>query len=109
MREVRKDPEHRARARSDLQQLETVTATVVEHAHTYVAHLADPSRHRSAMQPEDQVTWQEIHDCIDLYARLVNRYGGILAGIAPTMFEEVITEPWEYAFRFAWVADNHPQ
>jgi hypothetical protein len=96
---------HRDAGRTDAQfdrvRLLRETEAFAVHASDRIAHLGDPAlqqpRHASAV-----VKFGELHAAIDRITSVFQSYSTDILGHGVDL-SEIISEPWEYAFSFAWL------
>ena len=103
-------PEFEDVANRDLERLTETIQPVQNHVDTAIAHLGDPARvhppKRERME-SISVTWEMLHNCVDLYSELLKDYSLRIQNVTPRL-DEVIMRPWEYAFKFAWINTDTP-
>lgn len=76
---------------------------VMAHVGDHIAHLGDPAK-RVSWQPPDGLTFGMLHNVIDHLGEVFQWYYEKLME-AHLDLGRIISQPWEHAFRFAWLPE----
>lgn len=86
----------------DLEDLRIELAPILRWVNKTIAH---HDHRKVTVEEELGITFQTLHEAVDYLITLFNRYSLLLTHTYVSM-DDIITDPWEYAFHFKWV--NEP-